>query len=245
VADRQRPGLSLASLNIHCGRDRHGKPYSVAAAIRRLDADVVVVQENWRSEASSHSIAGAIAADAGYEVTELNLLKGTSLHDLGVARDAELNEGGAYSLAVASRLPVIATSHVVLPMVDGDVCARAAQVVVVDCPGASPVRIVNTHLTHHVLRSPGQLRCLARAIDAEPVGMPTVIAGDLNMCRPAIRVARGYRAAVRGRTWPAWRPIAQLDHVLLSDDLAAWEATVLDPVGSDHRPVRVRVRLAG
>jgi endonuclease/exonuclease/phosphatase family metal-dependent hydrolase len=245
VTDAPRPAFSLASLNVHCGRDRYGEAYSVAAAIRQLDADVFVVQENWRSEASSHSIAGAIAADGGYEVTELDLLEGTNLYDLGVARDAEVNEDGTYSLAVASRLPVIATSHVMLPMVDGDVCARAAQVVVVDCPGASPIRIVNTHLTHHVLHSPGQLRCLTRAIDAEPVGMPTVIAGDLNMCRPAIRIARGYRAAVRGRTWPAWRPIAQLDHVLLSDDLAAWEAVVLDPVGSDHRPVRVCVRLAG
>ncbi|NNF27428.1 MAG: endonuclease/exonuclease/phosphatase, partial [Gemmatimonadetes bacterium] len=35
---------------------------------------------------------------------------------------------------------------------------------------------------------------------------------------------------------------ARIDHVLLAGDLEAVSAVVGDDVGSDHRPVRVRIR---
>jgi endonuclease/exonuclease/phosphatase family metal-dependent hydrolase len=48
---------------------------------------------------------------------------------------------------------------------------------------------------------------------------------------------------VRGRTWPAHRPHSQIDHVLVRDDVEVVDAAVLDEVASDHRPVRVTLRL--
>jgi endonuclease/exonuclease/phosphatase family metal-dependent hydrolase len=67
-----------------------------------------------------------------------------------------------------------------------------------------------------------------------------VIAGDLNMPRAFTRAAAGYADAVRGRTYPAHRPLVQLDHLLAGRRLAGLDGEVLDPVGSDHLPVRAQ-----
>ena len=76
-----------------------------------------------------------------------------------------------------------------------------------------------------------------------PTG-PTIVAGDCNFWGPPVqRMLPGFRRAVRGRTWPAPRPHSQIDHVLLRGGLDVDAAEVLGPVGSDHRPVRVRLRI--
>jgi endonuclease/exonuclease/phosphatase family metal-dependent hydrolase len=50
---------------------------------------------------------------------------------------------------------------------------------------------------------------------------------------------------VRGRTWPASRPHSQIDHILLrtNDGIEVVDHQVLPEVGSDHRPVRARLRV--
>jgi endonuclease/exonuclease/phosphatase (EEP) superfamily protein YafD len=49
--------------------------------------------------------------------------------------------------------------------------------------------------------------------------------------------------AVRGRTWPARRPHSQIDHIWIDDGLAVVDAGVGAATGSDHRPVRARLRV--
>jgi endonuclease/exonuclease/phosphatase family metal-dependent hydrolase len=71
--------------------------------------------------------------------------------------------------------------------------------------------------------------------------VPTVIVGDLNMPRPATVAAPGYRAAVRGRTFPAERPLIQLDHMLLRGPVIATGGEVAGPLGSDHLPIRAQL----
>jgi endonuclease/exonuclease/phosphatase family metal-dependent hydrolase len=105
-------------------------------------------------------------------------------------------------------------------------------------PGGAALRVVNTHLTHRY-SSPVQLALLVHRLGGS--SLPTVLAGDLNMPRPATLVARGYRSVVRGRSFPAGRPLVQLDHMLLSGAVSATEPEVLEPVGSDHRPIRARL----
>ena len=75
--------------------------------------------------------------------------------------------------------------------------------------------------------------------------LPTVIGGDFNMCRPVVYLSRGYRPLVRGRTWPAHRPVAQLDHLLAGPGVTLAAQEVGRPVGSDHLPVRAQLALAG
>ncbi len=77
-----------------------------------------------------------------------------------------------------------------------------------------------------------------------PPEQPTVIVGDFNLWGPAVAaMLPGWRRAVRGRTWPAHRPHSQIDHVLVRDDVDVVDATILGEVGSDHRPLRVTLRL--
>jgi endonuclease/exonuclease/phosphatase family metal-dependent hydrolase len=52
----------------------------------------------------------------------------------------------------------------------------------------------------------------------------------------------GWRRAVRGRTYPAHRPHAQIDHILVSRPVEVIDAQVVRQVMSDHRPIRARLR---
>jgi len=71
-----------------------------------------------------------------------------------------------------------------------------------------------------------------------------VIAGDLNMPGPATWTAgHGYRRVVRGPTFPAHRPLIQIDHLLAGPGVRAEAAEVLPGVGSDHLPVRAQLLL--
>lgn len=228
--------LVLGSLNLHAGRDRTGRPFSVAAALDRLAADVVVLQENWRPRGSD-SVARRAARECGYhQVEELDLLTDTTLHRLGLVRTSAQDERGAWGLAVVSRRPLIRTEPVWLGTAHRDPSARAAQVLEVGARERPVFRLVNVHLTYRLWYGPGQLRGLLRSLAKRPAA-PTVIAGDFNMCRPFIYLARGYRRAVRGRTWPADHPLAQLDHVLTGPGVCVARAGAAAAVGSDHQPV--------
>ncbi len=71
----------------------------------------------------------------------------------------------------------------------------------------------------------------------------TIVAGDLNMPGLLARLVPGYAPAVRGRSYPAGRPRIQLDHILAARGSGQAEGRVLPPAGSDHRPVRARLRI--
>ncbi len=234
-------GVIVASLNLHCGRNRVGAPFSVAAANRELSADIIVAQENWRPKGDD-SVARRAAVGSEYrEVVEVEAVRDTSLHNLGVVADVAADEAGSWGLAVLSRLPVISYQTVSLGSAAGDFAERVAQVVEVGVLNRPFVRVVNVHITHRLCHGPGQLLRLLRSLPDDR--MPTVIAGDLNMCRPTIYLARDYRAAVRGRTWPAGHPALQLDHVLVSGGIRVAERRINSGVGSDHLPVRVALRI--
>jgi endonuclease/exonuclease/phosphatase family metal-dependent hydrolase len=226
-------GLSIASLNLHGGVTSRGGPFDVAGACHRLKADVIVLQEVWRPAGHPDSVT-EVAAELGAEVRHRGLARGTSRARLGVGRDGGL---GSWGLAVLSLLPVTSYHEIELGQSPGDQISRAAQVLTVTTPGGAALRVVNTHLTHR-FTSPAQLIRLAAGLAASR--LPTVIAGDLNMPRLATRAALGYRRLVRGRTFPADRPLIQLDHLLIRR-LRGSGGEVLEPVGSDHLPVRAQL----
>ena len=119
---------------------------------------------------------------------------------------------------------------------------RLAQALTLAVPGGGTLRIVNTHLTHR-MTSPAQLILLAARLSKESTG-PRLIAGDLNMPGPATWTAgHGYRRVVRGLTFPAHRPLVQIDHLLAGPGIRAEAAEVLPGVGSDHLPVRAQLLL--
>ncbi|BFU44954.1 endonuclease/exonuclease/phosphatase family protein [Krasilnikovia sp. MM14-A1004] len=233
--------LRLASINLHCGLDHRGRPYSVKEAVAALDADVLLVQENWCRQGAD-SLARAAAADCGYSTYgELALTGDVPMAELEIVSGPAPDETGAWGLAVMSRLPLRECATVDLGAAPRDVVGdRAAQVVEIPLD-AGVLRVVNVHLTHRVLHGPRQLRRLVAGLGTG--GPPTVIGGDLNMFRPTVLLARPYRPVVRGRTFPAQRPLLQLDHVLAGPGVTVANAAVRAAVGTDHRPVRVDVGL--
>jgi len=226
----------LASLNTHGGRSADGRPYDLEAACRQLKADIIVLQEVWHPQGEPCP-AGEIAAVLGAAPLWTDLIRDVDLHSVGVADEWAR---GRWGLATLTTAPVTGFAVTNLGRVPGDLTPRAAQLVTIELPGRGPLRIVNTHLTYRLL-SPVQLVRLVRQLVTDDI--PTVIAGDLNMPMPVTGLAAGYAPAVSGRTYPAHRPLVQLDHILADRRVARCGGEVLAPAGSDHLPVRARLRL--
>jgi len=70
------------------------------------------------------------------------------------------------------------------------------------------------------------------------------IAGDCNMWGAVLApVLRTRRRAVRGATWPARHPHSQIDHLWVSEGVEVLSGEVMPRTGSDHRPIRARIRI--
>jgi endonuclease/exonuclease/phosphatase family metal-dependent hydrolase len=229
--------MILASMNLHGGRGADGTPFDVVAACRQLKADMIVLQEAWWPAGQPDLVAEAAQA-LGARVIRTFLATDTDLRALAIAPDAA---HGRLGLAVLTTLPVTGYEVADLGRTPGDKIGRAAQLVTVTTPAGASLRVANTHLTH-LLLSPVQLVRLTRRLAASTV--PTVIAGDLNMPGPVSGLAIGYAPAVHGRTFPAPRPLLQLDHMLTSRAVRARDGQVLPPAGSDHLPIRACLQVA-
>jgi endonuclease/exonuclease/phosphatase family metal-dependent hydrolase len=237
--------ISVASLNLHGGVDRHGRPYDVAAACHLLKADVIALQEVWRADGEPDEFA-AVASALGGQVRHGLMASGISLARLRVG--PEDGRTGDWGVAVLTSLPVLRYEEINLGRAPLDGLPRLAQALTLAVPGGGTLRIVNTHLTHR-MTSPAQLILLTSRLNrdgaaAGPCTSPTLIAGDLNMPGAATWTAgHVYRRVVRGLTFPAHRPLVQIDHLLASRGIRAEAAEVLPGVGSDHLPVRAQLLL--
>jgi hypothetical protein len=152
-------------------------------------------------------------------------------------------EEGAWGIALLSRIPLLSQATLDLGQLSRDPARRGALVVEVDIEGR-PLRVIGTHMSHLTHGSVFQLRTLRR-LAAEP-GNPAVLVGDMNIWGPPLSALMpGWTRVVRGRTWPAWRPVAQLDHILVTAGVETVGPGEVVPVaGSDHLPVRARLTLS-
>lgn len=156
---------------------------------------------------------------------------------------------GDVCIAVLTALPVTSYQVCDLGRAPGDGAPRRGQVLRLKLPDGSALRVCNTHLTHRFL-SPAQLGLLlwhlrreSRAAAPEPTP-PTLIAGDFNMPRVLAALTPGFSPTARGRTWPAWQPLIQLDHILISSGLRVAGSSVLPAAGSDHLGIRAALTVA-
>jgi len=237
----------VASLNLHCGFGFYGQPFDVAAGLCQLEADVICVQESWLPAAGDDGApaddpVAAAAAKLGAAVHRVVMIRPRSLSLPGVPA---ISVPGELAIAVLTALPVTGYEVIELGLAPGDDVPRFGQVLTLELRTGTRVRVVNTHLTHR-LTSPIQLRTLRQrlrpgALQADRI--PTVVAGDLNMPRPFAALSIRHDATVRGKTWPASRPLVQLDHILVDQSIKVIESTVLPTVGSDHLPVRALLRV--
>lgn len=264
----------MASFNVHGGVDGFGRPFDVVGACEELDADLLVLQEAW-SPAYGQPLARRVGDALGYQVEELALtaarlsspsgpqsappswgpvVRQRGPHGLRVGpgrpgrtappKGVGHPDVGTWGIAMLSRVPVSARATLDLGQLRRDPARRGAIAVEVDIDGR-PLRVIGTHLSHLSHGSLLQLRALRRLMAAP--GTPAVLVGDMNMWGPPLSaLLPGWTRVVRGRTWPAWRPLAQLDHILVTPGVTTLGTGAVVPVrGSDHLPVRARVTLTG
>jgi len=267
LAETQRDRLpdidefTVASLNLHCGFGTYGQPFDVAAGLCRLEADVMCIQESWLPVGGDRAPADDPLAEAAAKLgAELLRVAIARPQGLGLAGIPATAVPGELAIAVLTTLPITGYEIIELGLAPGDDVPRFGQAVTLKLASGTRVRVANTHLTHR-LTSPLQLRTLRRRLrteepQIEPLRteplrtealqssrVPTIVAGDLNMPRSFAALSISFGATVRGRTWPAKRPLLQLDHILVDQSVKVIESAVLPAVGSDHLPVRARLRV--
>ncbi len=233
------PELTVAAFNLRWGADAAGRPYDVTAAAAAIDADVLVLPEAWRP-ARGPAFVEEVASALGMELFERTLAADRIAGPAGMARRA--GPPGSWGLAVLSRLPVRHRTDVDLGRALGDAVPRRFAVCLEVEVGGSPFVVGGIHASHKLWGSLPQVRRLDAFLRER--GLPSVIAGDLNMWGPVVqRVVPHRRRAVRGATWPSRMPHSQIDHLFVDGSVEVVDGEVLGPMGSDHRAVRARLRI--
>lgn len=226
--------MRVATFNLLHGRSlAHGGVVEaeLRAAAREIDADVVGMQEvDRRQPRSLGADQAAVVADSlGAPYWRfVPVLHGTpgatwTASDLD---DGGADDGPAYGVALASRLPVrswhvrrfgpapvgmplFIPSRGLVPVHDEPRVALAA---VLDT-ASGPLTVVTAHLSFVPGWNVAQLRAVRQWVQALPA--PRILLGDLNLPGPVARLATRWTSAARQATYPSWRPRVQFDHVLL------------------------------
>jgi len=239
--------LAVASFNVHWGRSLRWlgyRPFDVVAACKRLDADVLVLQETWAPDGGTAQ-HDEIAQALGYQVVAEPLARAVvDPHPAVVSRaDPARNRGtGDWCLAVLSRLPITSSRITPLPQLRLDPASRVVLRVDV-AVGDRSLAVHGTHLPHlefGVHRIRHELRAALGPSDE-----PAVLLGDMNMwgwCIGAM-APRGWRRVGRGRTFPTPYPHSRIDHLVVTGGVDVLSTEVPAEHGSDHRPIRARLRL--
>ncbi|MFN8076812.1 MAG: endonuclease/exonuclease/phosphatase family protein [Kineosporiaceae bacterium] len=257
--------ITVGTLNLWSGRRREDGRVdheALAEAIDALDVDVLAVQEVDRFQERSGTLDQAAFVAERFGAVwyrHVDTVVGTPAgHRWPVPSGGgpPLPEGAGarsgYGIALLSRLPVLSSDVLALPrsrhrypaLIPGP---PPRLVRVADEPRAAvrvtlaepALTIACTHLSVLPWMSSRQLVQVARWLGTGPA----VLLGDLNLPRRAARRLTNWTPLVREATFPAARPLVQLDNVLatrLPPGARAVGRAVLLPV-SDHRGVVAEV----
>lgn len=224
--------MRLATFNILHGRSPADGEVDLARfadAVRKLDADILALQEVDRDQPRSHlADLTAVAAEAlgAGEHRFLAAIAGTPGATWMAATGAEQPGTAGYGIALLSRYPVRSWQAVRLPRIPFrfpmwlpgprritvvDEEPRAALLAQVESP-VGPLHVVNTHLSFVPGWNGFQLRRLCR--DLAAFDDPVLLMGDLNLAAPRPQRISQYRPLATGPTFPQHAPLRQLDHIL-------------------------------
>ena len=264
--------MLLTTANIHAGVDGHGRATKVLDEVISLKPDLLFVQELWRGETEDqfatlcaelgvrgefielspcvrvtgesggrgwHPIHGLLTGDRGLYFSTYQTLSPARIARRDSARGSEK---GSWGVSLFTTLPIHSLQSEYLPQLRADKTRRALIVLESEVDGVAftAVAIHGAHLTDGSLK---QYRYVARRLDELSTKGPVVLAGDFNCWRPLLRfVLPKWRSAVRARTWPAWRPHSQIDHMLLR---GPWRVSNARSVRneSDHRALVAELSL--
>ena len=223
--------IKLASYNMHkgVGADRRRDPARILAVLREIDADVIALQEADRR-------FGARAA-----VIPPHLLEEHSPWKAVPFGMRALSVGWhGNALLVRKEAQILGCEAIHLPTLE----PRGAVTCDVRVQGLL-LRVVGMHLDLSGLWRRRQAAAIVAHVDSSAQRLPTVLMGDLNEWSAAAGClrdfARDYFVAQTGPSFHARRPVARLDRILASHDLAVTasgvHASALARQASDHLPI--------
>jgi endonuclease/exonuclease/phosphatase family metal-dependent hydrolase len=245
----QRPRVRLLSYNIQVGlATRHYGEYVTGAwrhalpsgghrdSLARIaepmrDYDFVAVQE---------ADAGSLRTRFLNQMEYLAEAGGFPHWGFTVTRD--LRPVAQHCLGYLSRLPVVDVREHVLPSVIPG--RRALQVEL--AVGERSMTALVAHLSLGAAAQRRQLNFLSELLADRA---PAVLLGDLN-CEPA--VLRAHPALRRLRlsgyehtppTFPSWKPVRSIDHILVSPGVTVLSLAALRHAVSDHLPLAAEIEL--
>lgn len=229
--------LTFATYNIHkaVGLDRRRDPTRILAILREIDADVVALQEVDRrfGERASVLPPSLIAEHTPYGIAP-------------VARRPDSIGWHGNALLVRRGIEITDAAVVHLPTIEprgaisADLIAQGRR-----------FRVVGMHLDLSGLRRRQQLRSVLQHVQTSPGDVPAVLMGDFNEWSAhggCLReVAQGWRVLASGHSFPARRPVVQLDRIVISPQWLLAKSRVhhsaTAALGSDHLPVIASLEL--
>ena len=195
--------------------------------------DMVGIQE---------SDAGSIRSGFRNQTTFLAHLGGFDYWAEQVNRDLVF---ARHSIGVLSRHPILSVTRHQLP---GKIPGRGLMVVHLDLMG-QPMAFAVSHLSlgpRDRIRQARYIGDIIRELDCK-----TILVGDFNCTSDSkelkvIAGKTGLRLAVRDMpTYPSWRPMRDIDHVLVSEGIMIRKAHVVNFTLSDHLPLAIEALIEG
>lgn len=229
--------ITVASYNIHkaVGLDRKRDPERILAILREIDADVIALQEcDLRFGERASVISRAALDDTPWRAAPV------------AVRPLSLGWHGN-ALLVRKDIAVREAAAVPLPTLEPRGAVRADLAM-----GGSRLRVVGMHLDISGLRRRQQVRSILSHVAECGARCPTVLLGDLNDWSRNGRALREFgeewRMVGAGRSFPARRPIAPLDRIVVCSrwrvEACGVHHSALAARASDHLPVWARLSLA-
>jgi endonuclease/exonuclease/phosphatase family metal-dependent hydrolase len=229
--------ITLASYNIRkaVGLDRRRDPERIIAVLNEIGADIVTLQEADRRFGSRQTCLplALIEEHSPYRPVALSRRTG------GI---------GWHGNAMLARrtLEVLDAAVVPLPTLEPRGAIRADFAI-----DGQRLRVVGMHLDISGIRRRQQIRTILDHVAACPEPAATVLMGDFNEWSAtggALReFAPDYRVLAPGRSFHTRRPVAQLDRIVVSADIAVdgcgVHRSALAAKGSDHLPVWAQIEL--
>ena len=249
-------GMRIGTWNILAGSTvRPGPSESLAEAVSAFDLDVLALNEVDLLQERSGRAHQARDAAVGMQAPHWRF--GPSFRVDGAKRiqtpgtlygPDDTPNAAHYGIALLSRIPVrawhrveLGRSPIGLPLLDGRKGGRSWYYcedephLGIAAELTNGWTVIATHLSFVTPIAIAQLSRLRRW--AKQFGERTVILGDMNLARAVITLRPRWQSAVNTNTYPSWRPVVQLDHILIPRRAAHWPISLARPGLSDHLPI--------